>query len=159
MLRSIVLIAALCAAPLALANTPVMVDRGDFDAQRAAIEKALADGKTYAEISDEDRSTVQQSLDRMSDLVGGGKPVDALTPPQKVALFNDQEIVNTLLTQAEADSRVTCVHTKKVGSHRRSVVCTTAAERARSRNQSQDALQGYQRVIPIAQPIGAPGGF
>ena len=40
-------------------RTRIALDKGDFESQRARIEAALADGKTYAEISQEDRATVR----------------------------------------------------------------------------------------------------
>lgn len=153
MFKSIALIIALSAAPLALAQapakppTPVAVDAGDFAAQRAAIEKALGDGKTYVEISQADRREVRTALDRMGVLLEGGKTADALTEDQKVDLFNAQETVNSLLTRAAADSRVVCTRIEKTGSHRKISVCSTVAERDRRRQLDQDRLQNSQKVI------------
>lgn len=156
MFKTLVLVIAFAAAPLALADATVSVEAGDFPAQRAKIEKDLGDGETYAEISQDDRARVLESLDRMGALLEGGKPAAALPDPDRVELFNAQEVVNTLLTQAAADSRVTCVQSKVIGTHRRTVVCSTAAERSRRRQQDKDTFQSSQRVIPIAQPVAAP---
>ncbi len=151
MFKSIALIIALAAAPLALAqtpaNSPVAVEAGDFASQRAAIEKKLADGKTYAEISQTDRREVRTALERMSVLLEGGKSADALTDDQKVDLFNAQETVNSLLTRAASDSRVVCSRVEKTGSHRKISVCSTVAERDRRRARDQDRLQNSQKVI------------
>lgn len=138
---------AFAAAPLALANTPVAAEAGDFAAQRATIERALADGKTYAEISSADRSEVRSSLDRMSALLEGGKTADSLSEAEKVELFNAQETVNTLLTRAASDSRVVCTRVEVTGSHRKQSRCTTVAERDRRRQLDQDRLQNSQKVI------------
>lgn len=136
----------LAAAPLALANTPVAVDAGDFAAQRANIEKGLADGKTYAEISAADRSKVRESLDRMAAMLEGGKTPETLSADQKVDLYNSQETVNTILTQAAADSRLVCTREVVTGSHRKSTVCATAAERTRRRLQDQETLNKSMRA-------------
>jgi hypothetical protein len=149
--KTIVFALTLAAAPLALANNPVAVDAGDFTAQRASIEKGLADGKTYAEISSADRSKVRETLDRMAAMLNGAESPEALTADRKVALYNDQELVNNILTQAAADSMQVCTRETATGSHRKVTTCATVAERARRRQQDQDTLGKSQRAA-------APGG-
>lgn len=146
MIKSLVFALTLAAAPLALANNPVAVDSGDFAAQRAAVEKGLADGKTYAEIAPSDVAKVRDSLDRMAATLDGGKLPNALDDDRRVALYNDQELVNGILTQAAADSRVVCSREVATGSHRKVTTCATVAERARRRQQDQDALRKEQRA-------------
>lgn len=146
MFKTLVFALMISAAPLALANTPVAVDAGDFAAQRANIEKGLADGKTYAEISASDRSKVRESLDRMAAMLEGGKTRETLPADQKVDLYNSQETVNTILAQAAADSRMVCTREVATGSHRKVTTCATAAERARRRQQDQDAMSKSQRA-------------
>ena len=146
MFKTLVFALMISAAPLALANTPVAVDAGDFAAQRANIEKGLADGKTYAEISASDRSKVRESLDRMAAMLEGGKTPETLPADQKVDLYNSQETVNTILSQAAADSRMVCTREVATGSHRKVTTCATAAERARRRQQDQDAMSKSQRA-------------
>ena len=145
--KSLALIAALAASGLAMANTPVALDAGDFAAQRATIEKGLADGKTYAEISSADRGKVTDALARMSTLLDGGKTPDALAAEDKVDLYNQQEIVNTILTKAASDSRIVCTREVATGSHRKVTTCATYAERTRRRQQDQDTLSKSQRTI------------
>ena len=146
MFKTLVFALMISAAPLALANTPVAVDAGDFAAQRANIEKGLADGKTYAEISASDRSKVRESLDRMAAMLEGGKTPETLPADQKVDLYNSQETINTILAQAAADSRMVCTREVATGSHRKVTTCATAAERARRRQQDQDAMSKSQRA-------------
>ena len=129
------------------ADAPVAVDEGSFQAQRQKIEKDLADGETYAEISADDKAAVQQALARMADRLSRAGSVDALPADDKVALFNDQEKVNTILTQAGEDSRMVCERIQKTGSHRRENRCETVAERRRRRDNDQEVLQRNQRVI------------
>ena len=62
-------------------------------------------------------------------------------------LFNQQEIVNTLLTRAAADSRQVCERIEKTGSHRKTTVCRTVAERERRRRYDQDRLQNDRKNI------------
>jgi hypothetical protein len=124
---------------------------GSFEAQRSAIMSALGDGKTYSEISANDRQRVTASLSRISSLLGGAGSVEELPGATRVEVFNEQELVNTVLTQAREDSRLVCTREKKVGSHRTTNNCMTVAERRRAREQSQDALRnnsGYK--MPLA---------
>ncbi|KAA2285469.1 hypothetical protein F0415_05000 [Arenimonas fontis] len=123
------------------------IAEGEFSAQRAKIEKDLADGKTYVEIAPEDRARVRQSLERMAATLEGVASVDELSQPQKVALFNEQEVVNTILTQAAEDSRLICERRRETGSHRATTTCETVAERRRRREDDQRRLQTMQRAV------------
>jgi hypothetical protein len=116
-----------------------------FDVQRHAIEQKLADGKTYTEISVNDRSMVREALSRISNTLGMDGSVDSLSETQKASVFNDQELINTILTKASVDSRVVCEQVTQVGSHRKVSVCKTVAERRRIREEAQDNLRSAQR--------------
>ncbi|MBO9715446.1 MAG: hypothetical protein J7507_01195 [Pseudoxanthomonas sp.] len=125
---------------------------GSFEAQRDAIVSALGDGKTYSEISPNDRQRVTASLNRISSLLGDAGSVEQLPETTRIEVFNEQELVNTVLTQAREDSRLVCTREKKVGSHRATNNCMTVAQRQRAREQSQDALlnnSGYK--MPLAR--------
>ena len=109
-----------------------------FNEQRAAINKALGDGETYAEISADDVRIVQQSLGRISTLLAGVPSINQMAPDAKVELFNEQERVNTLLVRAHKDSRLVCRREKPTGSHRPTTLCLTVAERRRQREAADD---------------------
>jgi hypothetical protein len=148
MFRMLLCAALLAAAPAAFADQQQLaLTAGDFAAQRAAIEKNLADGKTYAEISPADRSKVRESLARISGRLNGADSVDTLSEPIKVALFNDQELVNTILTQAADDSRLVCERSRSTGSHRATTKCHTVAERRRRMERDQEDLRQRQNGI------------
>ena len=114
---------------------------GDFAAQRAEIEEDLADGKTYAEISSDDKATVRDALERMGNQLDDVASVNELPESKRLDLFNEQEKVNTILTQAKADSRLVCDNSRSTGSHRRTTKCQTVAERRRRMEADQDHLQ------------------
>ncbi|HST45949.1 MAG TPA: hypothetical protein VLK29_12090 [Luteimonas sp.] len=118
---------------------------GGFAEQRAQIEADLADGKTYSELSSGDRSTVRESLERIAQYLGGVDSVEQLTDDNKARVFNDQEVINNILTQAAADSRVVCTRETKTGSNRRVTTCQTVAERNRRRELDQENLRDVQR--------------
>ncbi|AUZ55702.1 hypothetical protein B1L07_12075 [Stenotrophomonas acidaminiphila] len=115
-----------------------------FSAQAQQIRKDLY-GETYSEISSADRQSVADALQRMEALIGAEPDTTKLEEADKVQLFNDQELVNTVLTKARADSRVVCKREMAVGSHRTVSQCLTVAERRRIREQSTDFLKENQR--------------
>lgn len=118
----------------------VTLDKGNFAEQRAVIEKDLADGKTYAEISSADRAKVRESLGRISQRLDGVDSVESLDIQDRVAVFNDQELVNNILTQAASDSRLVCDRDVPTGTRLRKTTCQTVAERNRRREADQDHL-------------------
>lgn len=119
--------------PLDLHNSADVVTK-----QLHQINQDMNDGETYAEISPENRSRVREALGRIQGALekSNGRP---LTPEAENQAFNDQEIVNTLLTQAKEDSRVVCERERQMGSNRVTSKCMTVAERARLREQAQKA--------------------
>lgn len=113
--------------------------------QLSKLRQELGDGKTYSEISPEDKSRVQVALARMEDLLGGRSSADGLAETDKVALFNDQERVNTILTKAREDSRLVCKREKTLGSNMPANQCMTVAERRRRAEKDQREIQRMQR--------------
>ena len=118
----------------------VMDVHQSFDAQRRSIEADLANGKTYSELSDSDRAKVTGALERMGNLLHEAGGVAALDEAQKVRVFNDQELVNSLLSQAAADSRLICRREKRIGSNRTTTQCMTALQRNRQSEQARKDL-------------------
>lgn len=129
----------------------VQLNLGDFSTQYELILKELQDGETYKEIAPDDRVAVHGALERIDRSISDAGDVDALSRDAKIAVFNDQELVNTLLTQAAEDSRLICRREKRTGSHRAVAHCMTVAERDRAR---EDALEELRRR-PTTLP---PGG-
>jgi hypothetical protein len=127
------------------AKSDALVVTSAFAEQRQAIEKKLADGKTYTEISSNDRSMVRDALTRISMALDSAGSVDALSEMQKTSVFNDQETINNILTKAGEDSRLICDRVAPVGSHRKITSCSTVAERRRERESSEGALRNVQR--------------
>ena len=116
-----------------------------FDAQRQSIEADLADGKTYSELSDSDRSKVTEALQRMGSLLHDAGGVAALDEAQKVRVFNDQELVNSILAKAGNDSRLVCRREKQIGSNRITTQCMTALQRARQTEEARKTMTDSQR--------------
>ena len=125
-----------------------------FAEQRHVIEKKLADGKTYSEISVADRSKVREALTRISSEIEQAGDVKSLSPAQQARVFNDQEVVNTILTKASEDSRLVCERVEKIGTHRKTTSCMTVAERRRNSDVSTERLRQIQSQGAVVGPGG-----
>lgn len=125
-------------------NALDIAGRASFAEQRDQVMADLADGETYAEISAEDRAEVVASLGRMERMIGDSAPA-SLHPDARVALMNEQEKVNTILTQAGQDSRMICNRETTVGTRMPTTVCRTVAERRRLRDNSRQQFEAAGR--------------
>src|SRR3546814_17151074 len=63
-----------------------------------------------------------------------------LNEMQKRRVFNDQELINNILTSADEDSRLVCRREKKTGTHMASNQCMTVAARQRAADHARDTL-------------------
>lgn len=148
MIRIVICALLLAASSTAFASQQqVALDEGNFADQREEIEEDLADGKTYAEISSSDRATVRESLARIGSRLEGVDSIDGLDMDTKVEVFNEQEKVNTILTQAAADSRMVCDRDMPTGSRMRKTTCQTVAERDRRMEADREHLRKVQNGI------------
>lgn len=129
------------------------VDVAAFADSRARIERALSDKDAYSELSARQRADVMQALDRMGSTLARVNSVSELNGDDKVQLFNDQEMVNSVLTQAADDSRLVCRQDTKTGSHRRITQCRTVAQIRREREEGQETARRVQ-----APTMRAPAG-
>ena len=163
-LRALVFCLALAAAGAVSAAKapPPSVDAGreDLGAQRAAVLQEMEKGERFAEISEADKAQVFAALDRMEKLLAGRRIGD-LPEADKVALINDQELVNALLTKANRDSRMQCKREKRVGSHRTTSTCRTVAEWRRASQQSREDIETRRSmgdILPSREPATGFGG-
>lgn len=144
------LVALMAVVSTAQAATSTAVDvKKPFAEQAKEIRRELSSGTKYSEISQEDSAKVLGALTRIEIAVAEQGGVETLTPDRKVAVYNEQELVNTILTRAGEESRLICQREKATGSHRSSTVCQTVAERRRSRDQGERDLTTAQRVPKI----------
>ena len=127
-----------------------LADDAPVAEQLAKVERALH-SEDYSELSVADKSRVQAALDRIRTRMAGRERFDQLTPPQKVEVFNDQEVVNTLMTNAKEDSRMVCRSERPIGSNRPQRTCMTVAQR---RQATEDARQ-MKRELRISEPKDA----
>ncbi|MDI9274631.1 hypothetical protein [Stenotrophomonas sp. PFBMAA-4] len=110
------------------------------------IEIELSDGETYSELKLADRSRVREALVRMRAAVEQHPNRDSMPEQVRTDVFNDQQLVNTVLTQAREDSRLICQREKATGSNRATTQCSTVAERARQKERAQRDMSQAQRT-------------
>lgn len=118
-------------------------DRGagptEFEAGLISVEKALDDGQ-YGEISSTDRREVLAALDRIRVALGPSGDSGKLNERQKLQVFNDQELINNILTGADADDRLVCRRERKTGTHLAANQCLTAGEREQAAEHARATL-------------------
>ncbi len=139
---------------LALATTAhAKPEKGQvkFDANAPVAEQirnveTAINSEDYSEIGLEDKSRVQQALNRIRIKMNGREKVDELAPQERNDLFNEQEIVNTIMTRAQADSRMICRRERLTGSNMPTSVCLTVAQRRKAQEDSRQALTDQQRI-------------
>jgi len=120
-----------------------------FSEQGDRIRADLREGETYAEITAEDRSAVLAALERIDQkLMNRTGPV--LSESDKLAVFNDQELVNSLLVRAREDSRLICRRERPVGSNRPQNICISVAQRREARENARDLMHNQ---VPSQVPI------
>jgi hypothetical protein len=64
-----------------------------------------------------------------------------LSPEDRVAMANDQEVVAGILNHASADSRMVCERVATIGSNLPKNVCKSVAQRRREAEQAQDQMR------------------
>ena len=74
-----------------------------------------------------------------------------LSADEQVTVFNDQEVVNTVLTSAKDDSRMVCQRVRAVGSNMVTSQCMTVAQRREMRRNSERNMNDVQRSRPLPE--------
>lgn len=131
----------------------VKLNPAQFLENKATVEQELRSGDLYREITDADKERVLATLDRMAEQLQGVTSMNQLTQEQRVQLFNDQELVNTLLTSARDESRLVCERRGTVGTRFKTTHCETVKQRREAARDAQDRVRQYLR--PTMQ---GPGG-
>lgn len=153
-LLSMVLLALAASQVAVAADKAVQVDLAAFEKSRTIIERALEDRDAYSELTSTQRRDVMEALSRMGQTLASAPSVSQLNDSEKVRLFNDQELVNNVLTEAAKDSRLICRQDTKTGSHRKITTCRTVAEIRREKDNGQERVRRIQRSHMAPPPGG-----
>ncbi len=120
-----------------------------FEDQKAVILQDIADDTVYNEISYTDVKVVKHALNMMSSSLEGVSDLAELTEDQRADLFNNQGVVNTILTMAENDSRMVCKRRGTLGTNFKTTTCETVRDRRERQRADRLAIDGFLRGTPI----------
>lgn len=152
----IIALAVLFGTAPAIAETTKLSGIEAFEKEKATILKDINDGIMYSEISHKDANLVRDALNRMSEVLSTVDDPQQLDQEKLVRLYNEQNLINTILTMAENDSRQVCRRRGRLGTNFKTTTCETVAERRE--RQEADRME-ISRILKsdIKPPIG-PGG-
>ncbi|WP_115562725.1 hypothetical protein [Xanthomonas arboricola] len=136
----------------AIAAPPQIDLKKPISEQIAEVRSDLASGTKYSEISQEERVKVLEALSRIEGATRDQADARALPDGQKADVYNDQELVNTILTKAGEESRLVCTREKATGSHHTVSNCKTVGERRRSRDSGERNMSTMQRRHKVTEP-------
>lgn len=129
------------AEPVVDANLPI--------AEQLQQVEVLLNSERYAEITAAGRAEVRQAVSKITTTMAGRGSLDELNPAQRIEVLNQQEVINSTMNRAAADSRISCERHKPIGSNRPVRVCMSVAERRRAREKSELMMrEGDNRQQP-----------
>jgi hypothetical protein len=120
-------------------DVPMAASKAQFHALKAKLASQLETDK-YGEIKPDDKRTVLNALERIAWRYEGIANPEQMSEQDRVDMFNDQEIINTIITHAAADSRLICERTAPTGSHLVRVTCMTLAKRKERERMGQESM-------------------
>lgn len=131
-------------------HTPVAFDPQVFEEQRGDLVEEITRGERYREIGNENQEKVLAALDEMGQVLANVTSLDQLTDDQRATVFNNQELVNEILTRAAKDSRLICKRETPVGSHRQITICKSVAQRNQDTENAKNIMRERTRVaLPV----------
>ena len=128
--------------------------RDAFESVARDVRGEMADGGRYAYIKPDERTKIESGLAEMSALFEKSGSVEQMNGEQKIALFNAQEKVNSILALRDRD-RLICERGALTGARIVSTSCHTYGEIEASRQASQKLMQEKVAAPPcISKPCG-----
>jgi hypothetical protein len=118
------------------------------------VRREMVPGGKYEFIKPDEKPKVDKALDDMTKLFDEHDTVAAMTQDQKVALFNAQETVNSILTLRNRD-RVICQNKPPLGSHIPQTSCHTYAQEVEARQGAQKMMDDWRRPVCVDKNVAA----
>lgn len=119
--------------------------RDKFESVAASVRAEMKKGGRYEYVTPKERDTIDAKLTEMQKLFADNDSVQAMKQDTKIALFNAQEVVNSILTHRDRD-RVICEHHTPVGSHIPVTDCHTYGQEEDARHATRNQLDDWQRL-------------
>jgi hypothetical protein len=121
--------------------------REAFAAAAGEVRAGMSAGGRFEYVTSDERQAVEEDLRRMALLFEHAPSVEAMGQDDKVALFNHQEAVNSILRKRDSD-RMICKHERKTGSNIAVTECLTFGQREAMRRNSQKYMSDLQKGSP-----------
>jgi len=131
--------------------------RDKFEAVAADVRKQMETGGRYQYVKAEERVKVDAALTEMTALFAANDSVASMPEATKIKLYNDQEVVNSILTQRDGD-RVICTKVAPVGSHIPITNCHTYAQEVEAREGTKKQMNEWGRSTCSATPSSTGNG-
>lgn len=127
----------------------------DIVSQQQQIRADVAAEKNgWDNIPVDKRKTLITKQDELMLLIDGKQDLDQLSPADRAAAVEKLEWIDALVTAA-ANERQVCRRERRTGTHRTQLVCRSAGDMTRQREQAKDAWrQGKQNLMPRKPPPG-----
>lgn len=118
--------------------------REKFEQVAQSVRGEMKTGGRYQYVTAEERRTIDAALQRMTSLFAVNESVQAMSQDSKVQLFNEQEVVNSILTHRDRD-RVICQHEVPIGSHIPITKCHTYGQEVEGRRETTNQMDQWRR--------------
>jgi hypothetical protein len=119
--------------------------REAFDQIADTVRNGMSDGGKYEYVKPAEKVTIEKKLDEMDKIFDeAGGTVAAMNEKQKIALFNAQETVNSILTLRDRD-RVICKKEAPIGSHIPVTTCHSYAQEVEAHEGTKKQLEEWGR--------------
>jgi hypothetical protein len=122
--------------------------REAFETLAADVRKDMEHGGKYEYVKPSEKKTIDAKLTEMDELFEKTGTVANMTQDQKIALFNAQETVNSILTLRDRD-RVICKREAPVGSHIPVTTCHTYAQEVEAHEGTKKIMDDWSRPLCV----------
>jgi len=126
-----------------------------FDLVVAAVRQEMRPGGRYEFVDGQNRKTVNQKLDEMSSLFNQFGSVDKMDQATRVTLYNDQELVDSILTRDDSNREI-CQRETSLGSNIPHVTCRTYGEIRRNQRDTQSWMRQNHLQLQPQELGGTP---
>ena len=117
------------------------------------VREEMRPGGRYEYVKPDERKTIEKKLADMTALFEEAGAVANMKQTQKVALFNAQETVNSILTRRDRD-RVICKHEAPLGSHIPVTTCHTYSQEVEAHEGTRKQMEDWGRPQCVgANPV------
>lgn len=131
--------------------------RDAFDQLADNVRREMRPDGKYEFIKPDEKVKVDAALDQMTKLFDEHDTVAAMTQDQKVALFNAQETVNSILTLRNRD-RVICKNEAPLGSHIPKTSCHTYEQEVQAREGAKKMMDDWGRPLCVGKNMACGNG-